>query len=88
MAITAAGYTVTLHVIAEITPDSLHVAAFIGIAKDSAHDGLGRRVRVEGPTPSTWTAAIQVGDTVIFERDQSDHTTKYVYAAGLPGRRP
>ena len=81
--ITAAGDTAAFIAFVEFAADSHLIVEFAPTAEYSPHDALGRRVRVEGPTPSTWTAAIQVGGTVVFERDQSDHTTKYVYAAGF-----
>ena len=78
-----AGGTATLTAMVEIIANRLLDAGFAIIVQYSTHDALGRRVRVEGATSSTWTATIQVGDTVVFERDQSEHTTKYVYAAGM-----
>ena len=48
-----------------------------------AYDALGRRVRVEGASPATWTVSVVSGMETVFERDQAGVTTKYVYAAGM-----
>jgi len=64
---------------------NLLAKASIGGAQQQAYayDALGRRVRVEGASPSTWTVSIVSGMETVFERDQTGVTTKYVYAAGM-----
>jgi len=47
------------------------------------YDGLGRRLKVEGATSSTWTLSIFSGQDVVFEKDDAGSVTKYVIAAGL-----
>ena len=47
------------------------------------YDGLGRRVKVDGTSSSTWTVSIYSGMDAIYEKDQSGAVTKYVYANGL-----
>ncbi len=52
-----------------------------------AYDGLGRRVKVDGTSASTWTVSIFSGMDPIFENShvdgQADQITKYVYANGM-----
>ena len=48
-----------------------------------AYDGLGRRVRVDGTSPSTWTVSIVAGMDVIYEKTNTGAVTKYVYANGM-----
>lgn len=47
------------------------------------YDGLGRRVKVDGTSASTWTVSIFSGMDVLFEKDQANAVTKYVYANGM-----
>lgn len=48
-----------------------------------AYDGLGRRVRVEGASPSAWTVSVVSGMDAIYEEDEAGAVTKYVYANGM-----
>src|SRR3990172_1521161 len=59
--------------------------ASVGGAQQQAYtyDALGRRVKVDGASPSTWTVSIYSGMEALFERGQNGVTTKYVYAAGM-----
>ncbi len=47
------------------------------------YDGLGRRVKVDGTSSSTWTVTIYSGKDAIYEKDQSGAITEYVYANGM-----
>jgi len=47
------------------------------------YDGLGRRVKVDGTSSSTWTVSIVSGMDAIYERDNAGSVTKYVYAKGM-----
>ncbi len=47
------------------------------------YDGLGRRVKVEGTSSSTWTVSIVSGMDVVYEKDNANAVTKYVYANGI-----
>jgi len=48
-----------------------------------AYDGRGSRVKVEGTSGGTWTVSVFSGQEVLFEKDETGRTTKYVYAAGM-----
>jgi RHS repeat-associated protein len=47
------------------------------------YDGLGRRVKVDGTSSSTWTVSLFSGMDAIYEKDQSGAITKYVYANAM-----
>jgi len=55
------------------------VAKLNGVPQQSyVYDGLGRRVKVDGTSASTWTVSIFSGMDPIYEKDQSGAITKYV----------
>ncbi len=66
-------------------PENLMAVAKLNGVQQQAYtyDGLGRRVKVEGTTSSTWTVSIVSGMNAIYEKDQSGAVTKYVYANGM-----
>ncbi len=47
------------------------------------YDGLGRRVKVDGTSGSTWTVSLFSGLDVVYEVDQAGAKTKYVRANGM-----
>jgi len=47
-----------------------------------AYDGVGRRVKVDGTSSSTWTVSIFYGMDAICEKNNTGSVTKYVYANG------
>ncbi len=47
-----------------------------------AYDGVGRRVKVDGTSSSTWTVSIFYGMDAICEENNTGSVTKYVYANG------
>src|SRR2546430_2389918 len=47
------------------------------------YDSLGRRVKVDSTSSSTWTVSIVSGMDTIYEKDNSGAVTKYVYANGM-----
>gem|GEM_PF-6656391 len=47
------------------------------------YDGLGRRVKVDGTSSTTWTVSIFSGLDVLFEKDNAGAITKYVFANGM-----
>lgn len=47
------------------------------------YDGLGRRVKVEGSSSTTWTVSVFSGQDVIYEKDNSGVITKFIRANGM-----
>jgi RHS repeat-associated protein len=70
--------------------DSLGVSVLIEVGHEGsnvratyAYDALGRKVKVDGTSSSTWTVSAYAGMDPVFERDHAGGITKYVYAAGM-----
>jgi len=60
------------------------IAKLSGVQQQAyAYDGLGRRVKVDGASSSTWTVSIFSGMDPIYEKDNAGTVTKYVYANGM-----